>query len=77
MQDELQANDVVTLDLNSQGRLYGKSQITDYIFRGDDLADYNIVQYFTDTYESAKRADDHPKGKAGTVNDRFRFLKIT
>ena len=66
-EDELQA-DMVILELDSRGRLYAKSQVTDYVFRGDELSDYNVVRYFTDTYERAEHVDDHPKGKAGMLN---------
>ncbi len=65
------------LELDNQGRLYAKSQITDYVFRGDELSDFNVVRFFTDTWEGARQPDDYPKGKAGTFNDVKNFGSIS
>lgn len=44
-------NDIVMLDLNSTGQLFAKSQVTDYMCWGDGLANYNMLNFFVDTYE--------------------------
>ena len=44
-------NDMVTLDLNSSGQLFAKSQVTDYMCRGESLANCNMLDFFVDTYE--------------------------
>lgn len=58
-------HDKVTFDLDAQGHLFGKSQFTDYVYRGDELSGLNVVEYFTNTYKSVRRADDHARMKAG------------
>ena len=44
-------NDIVMLDLNSTGQLFAKSQVTDYMCREDGLTNYNMLNFFVDTYE--------------------------
>jgi hypothetical protein len=39
------------MDFNSQGTLYAKSQVTDYMLRDDQLNTYNVLEFFTNTYE--------------------------
>lgn len=39
------------LDLNSTGQLFAKSQVTDYMCREDGLTNYNMLNFFVDTYE--------------------------
>jgi hypothetical protein len=48
-QDE---TNVLTLDIDSHGKIYAKSQVIDYIARGDELSDLNMLDYFVDTYEA-------------------------
>ncbi|KAJ7431258.1 hypothetical protein B0H11DRAFT_2262212 [Mycena galericulata] len=43
-------NDVVTLAINSTG-IFAKCQVSDYSARGEELADYNLVDFFVNTYE--------------------------
>jgi hypothetical protein len=45
-------HEIVTLDVDSAGRLYAKSQVTDYRYRGNELAECNIRDYFLKTYEA-------------------------
>ena len=45
-------HDSITLEITSQGGIVLKNQVTNYITHGDALADYNIIQFFTNTYES-------------------------
>ena len=43
--------DIVVLELDSSGRLFPCSQVTDYMCRGDDLEDYNVLDFITETYD--------------------------
>ena len=45
-------HDSITLEITPQGGMVPKNQVTDYITRGDALANYNIIQFFTNTYKS-------------------------
>ena len=47
-----QADDVVTLDVSSSGRVFAKSQVTDYQHCGTELQSFNLVDFFTETYET-------------------------
>ena len=40
------------MDLDSNGVIFAKSQVTDYTARGIVLEEYNVIQFFTDTYEA-------------------------
>jgi len=44
-------NDIVILELDSTGRLFACSQVTDYMCRGDGLEDYNVLDFITETYD--------------------------
>jgi hypothetical protein len=42
----------VQLDLNQRdGRVFAKSQIIDYVCRGELLAQYNVLRFFVETYD--------------------------
>jgi len=43
----------VILDFNNQGRVFVKCQVTDYCLRGDALTSFNVLDFFTDTYEAS------------------------
>ena len=43
--------DTVMMDVDSQGMVFAKSQVTDYRARGPQLEEYNVIQFFSDTYE--------------------------
>ena len=43
--------ETVQIDISSEGRIYAKNQVTDYSARGERLAAYNVITFFTDTYE--------------------------
>ena len=49
---------MITLDVDSSRWIYAKSQMTDYICRGEELEDYNLLDYFTETYEAEIKARD-------------------
>ena len=56
-------NDVVELDLNSRGYVFARSQVMDYQNRGEELDQYNVLDFFVDTYEDDidkkdRRSDD-------------------
>ena len=42
--------------MSSQGTLYAKSQVTDYLVCGNQLETYNVVSFFADTYEAKVQA---------------------
>ena len=44
-------NDFVELDLNAQGCVFARSQVMDYELRGTELEQYNVLDFFLDTYE--------------------------
>ena len=78
-----QTENVVTLDVSSSGQMFAKSQITDYQCRGTELQEYNLVDFFTDTYEvEITRADraaelvseDIHRGPGRPRNTRVRYL---
>ena len=50
--------ETVVMDVDSQGMVFAKSQVTDYCARGPQLENYNIIQFFTDTYESCVCQND-------------------
>lgn len=49
----------MTLDFSSSGQIFAKSQVTDYSCRGDALSDYNVLDFFVDTYEEEIRYNKH------------------
>lgn len=67
-------NDIVTLDLNSAGQLFAKSQVTDYMCQGDGLANYNMLDFFVDTYEEdiphCTRRSDGSSNSENSDDDR-------
>jgi hypothetical protein len=48
---EQDGNEILTLDTDSAGRIYPKSQVTDYMLHGEELQGNNIVEFFVNTYE--------------------------
>jgi len=44
-------NDTITLEVDSHGVMYPKSQVTDYMVRGDALEEYNLIEFFMNTYK--------------------------
>lgn len=63
--------------------MFAKSQVTDYQHRGTELQDYNLVEFFTDTYEAEITKADHKaelvsedahRGPGRPRNPRVRYL---
>ena len=50
--------DTVTLEADEVGKLRLRNQVTDYMFRGVDLEQYNIVDFFVNTYEVPFKKED-------------------
>lgn len=48
---------MLTLDLDADGHLAVKCQVTDYVHRGLSLTRCNVVDFFTDTYEKPIKGD--------------------
>lgn len=85
-------NDIVMLDLNSTGQLFAKSQVTDYMCREDGLTNYNMLNFFVDTYEediphytrhsdgssNSKNSDDDraTAPRGWPCHDRFPYLSM-
>ena len=40
------------------GKLQPRNQVTDYMFRGEDLEDYNVIEFFVNTYEVPLKKED-------------------
>ena len=62
---------MITLDLDSSGKLYCRSQITDYIARGDELKDLNLIDFFVNTYEediTKKRSRKESQNQVADTN---------
>ncbi len=57
-------NEMITLQLNPRGQLYAKSQVTDYSLQGTALEDYNVQDFFTNTYKAPM-----PKPPMADTND--------
>ena len=43
--------ETITLEADELGKVRARNQVVDYMFRGDCLANYNIIEFFVDTYE--------------------------
>ena len=77
-----QDGDVITLELSNSGRLTVKSQVIDYQHRGAELEDYNILDFFVETYETEitradRKADsfeDDYRGRGRPRNTRVQYL---
>ena len=52
--------ETVTLEADELGKLRPRNQVTDYMFRGIGLQDYNILDFFVNTYEVALKKEDTP-----------------
>ena len=50
--------DTITLEADELGKLRPRNQVTDYMFRGEALADYNVIEFFVDTYEDRVKGDN-------------------
>lgn len=45
----------MVLEFDPRGTLYSRSQVTDYVNRGHELEDYNVLDYFVGTYDKSMR----------------------
>ena len=52
-----------TLALDCKGVLYPQSQTEDYRLRGVELENYNVLDFFVDTYEEATRTRNNKPGR--------------
>ncbi|KAJ8516236.1 hypothetical protein ONZ45_g6447 [Pleurotus djamor] len=76
----------VSLAFDTQGKIYVKSQVTDYSMRGSTAEDLGMIDYFVDTYEEYTRSkpstesslasadDDAPRRPGRRPNDRIQYL---
>jgi hypothetical protein len=63
------------LDVDSEGKIFPKCQATDYQLRGDLLEDYNVLDFFMDTYEKETQSRDN-KFLSGEDNDLPRMGRL-
>jgi hypothetical protein len=77
------AEEIVDLGTDSAGQLYTKSQFNDYALRGAGLEDFNVLQFFVDTWEGEAKssptpaldeANDLHRGPGRKSNQRFPYL---
>jgi hypothetical protein len=82
-------HETVTLDVDNSGVLFAKSQLTDYSYRGEELAGVNFLDFLVDTYEieipvgerdkpihSPTRDGDGHRGPGRPRNTRIRYLAL-
>ena len=51
------------MDIDRHGVLYAKSQVNDYICRGDSIEQFSILDFFKNTYETKiTERKDNEKG---------------
>lgn len=65
----------MTLGLDCNGALYPQSQIEDYRLRGRELENYNVLDFFVDTYEEdihTSKCDINEESDAGVIELRGR-----
>jgi|SRR5882762_10025141 len=51
------------LETDLAGNIIKKCQVVDYCYCGEDLSDYNMVDFFVDTYETDLTAQERTQGK--------------
>ena len=49
----------MTLDTDTNRQIYPKCQTTNYMLHGKALNDYNIIEYFVNTYKDDVDCQDH------------------
>ncbi|CUA73486.1 hypothetical protein RSOLAG22IIIB_05336 [Rhizoctonia solani] len=57
VQDSEAPLDSVVLHFSDSGKLHHRSQVDDYTMRGNAASNYNMLDYFTGTYEQSTRKD--------------------
>jgi len=64
---------MVTLGTNSAGKIYTKSQVTDYVCRGEDLKTFNMLRFFVNTWEDDVRKEGRqPESLDSDMTDQHR-----
>jgi hypothetical protein len=87
LQDD--GRETVTLDIDSSGVVFAKSQLCDYSYRGEGLANFNFLDFLVDTYEiniTTNERDkpahvlatdgDELRGPGRPRNTRFKYLSL-
>ncbi|PSS19942.1 hypothetical protein PHLCEN_2v3115 [Hermanssonia centrifuga] len=62
-------DEMITLDFNGGGRLYARSQVTDYVLRGDELEHYSVYEMFLNTYEATRIKGKDRADRDDAAND--------
>lgn len=77
----LKTEEQVTLEFRGHG-VEAKSQVADYVFRGELLEEYCVFDYFADTYEAdvgrytELPAGDQPRGPGRLRSERVRYQNL-
>ncbi|PSS08934.1 hypothetical protein PHLCEN_2v3424, partial [Hermanssonia centrifuga] len=79
-------DDMITINLNGGGQISARSQVTDYRFRGEELDDYSVYEFFMNTYEmpkskgkevaAAEEDQRHPSSQAEAPRRRGRTANV-
>ena len=48
----------MNIDIGSDGRIYVRNQVDDYYYRGKELDEYSVLDFFVDTYEDVLDPED-------------------
>jgi hypothetical protein len=59
------------MDVDRHGVLYAKSQVTDYISRGDSIEEFSILDFFKNTYET--KIAERKNNEKGNNTDEVHF----
>ena len=69
-------DDILELDINMQGHIFPRNQVTDYVCRGEALQQHSILEFFVNTYEEdlgkEKSAVDSPNLEEDNLERRGR-----
>ena len=74
---------MIMLEIGSQGTLFPKCQVTDYVLHGEELEDYSLFSFVQDTYEnwigsageSGSTLQANSRGPGRPRNVRSQYLK--
>lgn len=62
--------------MNTTGRLFAKSQVVDYELRGNTAEDMNVLEYFTNTYESSIKSRHADHASSSSSRGRHMHTRI-
>ena len=69
-------DDILELDIDMQGHIFSRNQVTDYVCRGEALQQHSVLEFFVNTYEEdlgkEKSAVDSPNLEEDNLERRGR-----